>query len=709
MQRSSGQGSASERINSMFTTIRSRLVLLLALGCLAVILSISVSYFIAERQILTIMRADVTTIADSLEKSIAYIATIRPDAYKEQDFKQFVYNMKIGKSGYLFLLDAQGTLVIHHKDEGKSLAGQPHIDQIRSHPGSGLSEYRATTTGQEEIVAYRYIKPWGLWIVPGVNKEDYFGQLRADFLKYNLTSSALIVLLMAAVGFGIVRSISLPLEKLTLSARRISEGQLDEQVEITRDDEIGKLAGAINLMTGVIVKTLKEEIVKSGRLFASIREAIFHLSSSASEMNAIITSQVAGSAQQASAVQEVTTTAEEIAVTARQITANSGTVESLATSTSASCLKGTDDVGRATDGMSTLRGQVQNIAESMLLLGEHSQRIGGIVEIIDEISDQTNLLALNAAIEAAGAGESGKRFAIVAQEVRRLAERTVVATRQIKGLVEAIQKSANSTVMVTEEGIKAVDHAAAMVEDVQHSFKGIMTMVDETLRASREIALSTRQQTSACEQLADTMNEVRDVSIQTVTGLRETELAIGELSNLADQLKGLMEEEIESKGKTAAANAAKAMEQVLAEALAANRFKLEEIFDENYQPIPGTDPVKFHTRYDTWLDEVIQDFEDDHLKDRQVVYAVLADRNGYVPTHHRKNSLPLTGDREKDRVGNRTKRMFNNSVELAAARNKDGVLVQVYFRDTGEKLWDISAPVFVNGRHWGGFRVGYMM
>jgi len=693
----------------MFTSIKSRLVLLLVLGCLAVIMSISVSYVIAERQIISIMRADVTTIADALEKNITYIATIRPEAYKEPDFKQLVYNTKIGMSGYLFLLDEQGTLVIHPKDEGKSLAGQPHIDKIRSHRGSGLSEYRATTTGQEKIVAYRYIKPWGLWIVPGVNKEDYFGQLQANFLKYNLTSSMIILLLMAAAGFRIVRSVSVPLEKLTLSAQRISEGQLDEQVEIDRDDEIGRLAGAINVMTGVIVKNLREEIDKSGRLFASIREAIFHLSSSASEMNAIITSQVVGSTQQASAVQEVTTTAEEIAVTARQITANSCTVESMAESTSQSCQTGTKDVARATEGMATLRGQVQNIAGSMLLLGEHSQKIGGIVEIIDEISEQTNLLALNAAIEAAGAGESGKRFSIVAREVRRLAERTVFATQQIKGLVEEIQKSTNSTVMVTEEGLKAVDHASALVENVQNSFGGIMAMIDETLRASREIALSTQQQTSACEQLADTMNEVRDVALQTTAGLRETEQAIVELSKLADQLKGLMEEEIESKGKSAAANGARIMAELLTEALTSGRLTQDQVFDENYIPIPGTDPPKFHTGYDAYCDERIQDIEDDYLLDSQVVYAVLADRNGYVPTHHRKNSLPLTGDREKDRVGNRTKRMFNNPVELAAARNTKGVLVQVYYRDTGEKLWDISAPVFVNGRHWGGFRVGYIM
>jgi methyl-accepting chemotaxis protein len=693
----------------MFTSIRSRLLLLLVLGCLAVIMSISVSYVIAERQIIAIMKADVTTIADALENNITYIATIRPEAYKEQDFKQLVYNTKIGKSGYLFLLDEHGNLVIHPKGEGKSLAGQPHIDRIRSHRGSGLSEYRATTTGQDKIAAYRYIKPWGLWIVPGVNKEDYFGQLQVNFLRYNLAGSMIILLLMAIAGFRIIRSISVPLEKLTLSAQRISEGQLDEQVEIGRHDEIGRLADAINVMTGVIVKNLREEIDKSGRLFASIREAIFRLSSSASEMNTIITSQVVGSTQQAAAVQEVTTTAEEIAVTAREITANSCTVESMAESTSQSCRTGTEDVAKATQGMATLRSQVQNIAGSMLLLGDHSQKIGGIVEIIDEISEQTNLLALNAAIEAAGAGESGKRFAIVAREVRRLAERTVFATQQIKGLVEEIQKSTNSTVIVTEEGLKAVDHASALVENVQHSFGGIMAMVDETLRASREIALSTQQQTSACEQLADTMNEVRDVALQTATGLRETEQAIGELSGLADQLKGLMEEEIESKGKSAAANGARVLAQALSEAISSGRLTLDQIFDENYIPIPGTDPPKFHTGYDAYCDERIQDIEDDYLRDSQVVYAVLADRNGYVPTHHRKNSLPLTGDREKDRVGNRTKRMFNNPVELAAARNTKGVLVQVYYRDTGEKLWDISAPVFVNGRHWGAFRIGYIM
>jgi len=628
---------------------------------------------------------------------------------------------------YAVLADRNGYVPTHHRKSSLPLTGDREKDRVGNRTKRIFNNpvELAAARNREPLLKQVYKRDTGetMWdlAAPVVVNGRHWGAVRLGFsmakteekiamLRMQIIGSMLCMLLLSSLTiFLVVRRVIRPLHTLTATAGRIAEGELDAEVTVESRDEIGRLAVALNRMTGVIVKNLKEEIGKSSRLFASIREAIFRLSSSAGEMNAIIASQVAGAAQQASAVQEVTTTAEEIAVTARQITANSQTVESMAEATSRNCQTGTDDMVKATEGMTNLRSQVQNIAESMLLLGEHSQKIGGIVEIIDEISDQTNLLALNAAIEAAGAGDAGKRFSIVAAEVRRLAERTVVATRQIKGVVEEIQKATNCTVMVTEEGIKAVDHAAVLVDKARDSFGGILESVDETLRASREIALSTQQQTSACEQLADTMNEVRDVALQGAAGSRETEMAVNELSELAEQMKMLMEEEIEAKGKSAAANGAMAMEQVLADAVATGRLTLADIFDENYQPIPGTDPPKFHTRYDTCFDEMIQDLEDDFLRDCQVVYAVLADRNGYVPTHHRKNSLPLTGDREKDRVGNRTKRMFNNPVELAAARNTSGVLVQNYSRDTGEKLWDISAPVYVNGRHWGAFRVGYVM
>jgi methyl-accepting chemotaxis protein len=364
-------------------------------------------------------------------------------------------------------------------------------------------------------------------------------------LKMQIIGAMLSMLLISSITiYLVVRKYTQPLLRLTQVARRIADGNLDEEIVIESRDEIGTLAEAFNKMTTVIVKNLKVEIDKSERLMASIKDAIVQLSSSANEMMAISVQQSSGAAQQAAAVQEVTTTSEEIAITAKQITENAQSVEKIADSTSQSCRGGTGEVSNAIDGMSVLKTQVQSIAESMLKLGDNSQKIGGIVEIIDEISDQTNLLALNAAIEAAGAGEAGKRFAIVAQEVRRLAERTVDATRQIKGLIEEIQKATNSTIMVTEEGTKAVDSAAHLVDKVQLSFGSIIGLVEDTARSAKEITLSTQQQTSACEQMADTMNEVRDVAQQVAGSARETERAIAEIITLTEKLQTLIAEEM---------------------------------------------------------------------------------------------------------------------------------------------------------------------
>ena len=348
---------------------------------------------------------------------------------------------------------------------------------------------------------------------------------KGDALRNQIAGSMLIMLIISSATILLVVSRAVrPLLKLTAAAHRISGGELDETIPVESNDEIGTLAEAFNVMTTVIVRDLKEEIGRSGRLIAIISLA-------------------AGSTQQASAVQEVTTTSEEIAITAKMITANARTVETVADDTTRNCNSGRGDVTNAIEGMGRVRSQVESIARSMLELGDNSQKIGGIVEIIDEISDQTNLLALNAAIEAAGAGEAGKRFAIVAQEVKRLADRTVEATRQIKGLISEIQSATNNTIMVTEEGTKAVDYASALVDKVQLSFASIVGTAQETSRTAKEISLSTQQQTSACEQMAETMSEVRDVAQQVAMSATETERAIAEILELAERLKEITEEE----------------------------------------------------------------------------------------------------------------------------------------------------------------------
>ena len=629
---------------------------------------------------------------------------------------------------FAVLVDRNGYLPTHNSKYSLPLTGDKEKDKAGNRTKRLFNDPvgLAAAKNTQELLKQVYNRDTGekMWDIsaPVHLGGKYWGAFRIGFsmektdkkiaeLRFQIIGAMLFLLLISSLTIYLVVSYFVrPLLRLTEAARRIADGNLDEEVRVESHDEIGTLAEALNTMTTVIVRNLKGEIEKSSRLISSIKEATNQLSSSASEMMAISAQQSSGATEQASAVQEVTTTSEEIAITAKHVMDNARSVETMAEETSRTCTAGTGDVTNAINGMERLKSQVQSIAESMLQLGDNSQKIGGIVEIIDEISDQTNLLALNAAIEAAGAGEAGKRFAIVAQEVKRLAERTVDATRQIKGLIEEIQKATTSTIMVTEEGTKGVDKASTLVDKVHDSFNSILGMVEETSRTAKEITLSTQQQTSACEQMAETMAEVRDVAQQVAGSARETEKAVGEIMELTESLKALMEEELQIKGKSEALNGARTTSRILNDALEGGKLTMADLFDENYVPIPGTDPQKYHTRFDAYMDENILSFEDEFLeRDAQVVFAVLVDRNGYLPTHNTRYSQPLTGDKERDKVGNRTKRMFNDPVGLAAARNRQELFVQVYYRDTGEKMWDISAPVYVNGRHWGGFRIGYTM
>jgi methyl-accepting chemotaxis protein len=196
----------------MLNTINAKLFFLSLISIIFIALSVSFSYLIAVSSIKTLMESDVTSVADAMEKNLDYIATVNPEAYKQADFKKMIYAIKIGKSGYPFMMDELGTLVVHPSQEGRNLAGQPHIDFIRNHKGKGMMEYTAVTTGQQKIVAYRYIDKWNLWIVPGVNKADYFYQLKSSFLKWNLLFGVVIITILAFISAWINRTVTKPLK-----------------------------------------------------------------------------------------------------------------------------------------------------------------------------------------------------------------------------------------------------------------------------------------------------------------------------------------------------------------------------------------------------------------------------------------------------------------------------------------------------------------
>lgn len=182
-------------------------------------------------------------------------------------------------------------------------------------------------------------------------------------------------------------------------------------------------------------------------------------------------------------------------------------------------------------------------------------------------------------------------------------------------------------------------------------------------------------------------------------------LSVGTYVLIAKQSRSL-EAELLNRGRIQSIVGAKMVGQILEEAIDNGVFSVTDGFDTHYEKIGDFDPPKFHTKYDFYMDKAILALEDEFLDDQSIVYAVAVDTNGYLPTHNTRFQQPITGDQAKDKTGNRTKRIFDDPVGIMAARNADKGLLQVYQRDTGETMWDVSSPIFVKGKHWGGFRIG---
>ncbi|MBF0573334.1 MAG: chemotaxis protein [Desulfamplus sp.] len=144
------------------------------------------------------------------------------------------------------------------------------------------------------------------------------------------------------------------------------------------------------------------------------------------------------------------------------------------------------------------------------------------------------------------------------------------------------------------------------------------------------------------------------------------------------------------------------------ELISSGKLKSAQLFDTFYIPIQNSYPQKYHTQYDQIFDKNIQTIIDKYLsKDKRVLFVIIVDKNGYVPTHNSIFSKPLTGDKDVDSINNRTKRLFNDRTGLAAARNQEPYLIQKYSRDTGESLYDFSIPIIFQNNHWGAVRIGY--
>jgi methyl-accepting chemotaxis protein len=371
-------------------------------------------------------------------------------------------------------------------------------------------------------------------------------------------------------GFLITRNIARPLQQLTAVANRITVGDLGARLPVeTRSDEVGVLAHAFERMTqslrtmadaaaqiaaGDLRTTVKPQSAEDvlGNAFARMSEDLRAqiqglvegasvLGASASEIVAS-TSQLASSASEsAAAVSETTTTVEEVRQTAQVASQKARLVSDNAQKAAQISSSGRMAAEEVTIGMNRIRQQMDAISAAMVRLSEQGQAIGQIIATVEDLATQSNLLAVNAAIEAAKAGEHGKGFGVVAQEVKSLAEQSRQATNQVRTILGDIQKATGAAVMATEEGGKAVEAGTRQTEAAGGSIQALAGSVNEAAQAATQIAASSQQQLVGVDQVAGAMESIRQAAAQNVASAKQLETAAYNLNELGQRLKSMVE------------------------------------------------------------------------------------------------------------------------------------------------------------------------
>jgi len=343
-----------------------------------------------------------------------------------------------------------------------------------------------------------------------------------------LIGAALAALVIASiVAVSLSRKLVAGIQAVSAAARQVAGGDLTgNEVRVRSKDEVGELAGAFNGMRAGL-KDMAEQI----------RQATENVNSTAAEMLASTQQQAAATKEQAATVQEITTTLEEVNQSGSQIGDRAKQVSATVAQASEVTKRGMTATRETNETMQSIRDQVEEVAENVVSVSERTQTIGDIIATVSDIAEQSNLLALNASIEAASAGDQGSRFAVVAHEMKNLADRAKDCTVQVRTILGEIQKGINTSVMMTEEAVKRVEVGKQKATATETTIREVTETNDESIRAFQQIIAGTNQQQIGVSQVTQGMQDIRQAIEQTAAGTAQMEKAAAIMNALSQQLK----------------------------------------------------------------------------------------------------------------------------------------------------------------------------
>jgi twitching motility protein PilJ len=386
--------------------------------------------------------------------------------------------------------------------------------------------------------AFSGLTACGVWLL-ATNQYQQFLNDPLMFAAAIVASLVLTIIMVLRLGYLPSKILKNSLDTMELQNRHNQDAilrLLDEMADLA-DGDLTVSATVTEDITGAIADSVNYTIDALRNLVENINNTTLQVASAAQETQAFALHLTDASDHQATQITEVTTAITDMAASIEQVSQNASQSSDVAAQSVSLAVQGNAAVKKAINGMDTIHEQIQETSKRIKRLGESSQQIGDIVELINDIAEQTNILSLNAAVQAAMAGEAGRGFTVVADEIQRLAERSGNATKQIDALVKTIQSDTNEAISSMEKSTSEVVSGAKLSQAAGAALEQIETVSQQLADLINNISDAAKQQAQAAVSTSDNMNIIQEITMQTSTGTNESAASIGRLLELTNELR----------------------------------------------------------------------------------------------------------------------------------------------------------------------------